>query len=367
MQRLYLRPTAFLRGPDAGRACAAGIAMPLVGGPVAFAACAVVLRRGTRIREECLDLVGLRRWAERRGPQGTDLVEQQLRRLASPRPSFAGLSLERPLLMGIVNVTPDSFSDGGEFVDPAAAIAHGRALLGAGADILDIGGESTRPGAEPVSPEAERDRVLPVIRALAESGAVVSIDSRRASVMAPAIAAGARIVNDVTALAGDPESMRLLAQSNASAVLVHMQGEPRTMQADPHYDNAPLDIFGFFEARLAACAAAGLPPERVALDPGIGFGKTVQHNLEILGSLALYHGLGPPLLLGASRKSFIGRISRGEPPKQRLPGSLAAGFLAWDQGVQILRVHDLDETAQARALWQALGDSEAESRSRRVG
>jgi len=256
--------------------------------------------------------------------------------------------------MGVVNVTPDSFSDGGRYAARDTAIAHGRALKAAGADILDVGGESTRPGAAPVSIGEELDRVVPVIEALAGEGALVSVDTRRAAVMRAALAAGARIVNDVTALAGDSESLSVVAASGAAVVLMHMQGEPRTMQQDPTYRDAPLDIYDFFAARLAVCAAAGIDPARIALDPGIGFGKHDPHNLAILADLALYHGLGCALLLGASRKSFIGRLSRGEDAGHRLAGSLAAALTGLERGVQILRVHDVAETAQALAIWQAI-------------
>jgi dihydropteroate synthase len=226
--------------------------------------------------------------------------------------------------------------------------------MAAGADILDIGGESTRPGAATVSIDEELDRVVPVIEVLAKEGALISIDTRRAAVMRAALAVGARIVNDVTALAGDPESLSVVAGSGAAVVLMHMQGEPRTMQADPAYRDAPLDIYDFFAARIAACAAGGIDPARIALDPGIGFGKRDPHNLAILADLALYHGLGCALLLGVSRKSFIGRLSRGEDASHRLAGSLAAALAGLDRGVQIIRVHDVAETAQAVAIWRAI-------------
>ncbi len=341
--RLYLRPVALVSGP-------AEAALPLAGGPMAFMAVEASVRRGDDIRRHVLALDDLRCWAEGRG--AGDMLAQRLDRLSRPRRHFAGLALDRPLLMGVVNVTPDSFSDGGDFADPAQAIARGVALLESGADIVDVGGESTRPGSEPVSPETEAARALPVVRALAERGAVVSIDTRRAQVMAAAIEAGARIVNDVTAMR-DPDALRVVARGGASIVLMHMQGEPRTMQEDPRYVDAALDLYDFFEQRLAACAAAGIAPSRLAVDPGIGFGKTVAHNLEILDRLALFHGLGPPLVLGVSRKSFIAKLSRGEAPKERLPGSLAAALMGLDRGVQILRVHDVAETAQAVAVWRA--------------
>ncbi len=263
--------------------------------------------------------------------------------------NFAGLSLAQPTLMGVVNVTPDSFSDGGRFSSPTYAIAHGRALMEAGASIIDVGGESTRPGAAPVEIAEEVARVVPVVRALAELGICVSIDTRHAAVMDAAISAGARIVNDVTALTGDG-ALALVAKSNAAAILMHMQGEPRTMQDHPTYTWAPGDVFDHLEARLDACAAAGISRERLAVDPGIGFGKNDIHNAQVLDHAALYRALQCPLVIGASRKSFIGRMSRGEDARRRLPGSLAAALHAAAQGARILRVHDVAETRQALAV-----------------
>lgn len=271
--------------------------------------------------------------------------------------TFAGLVLDRPHIMGVVNVTPDSFSDGGDALDPAAAIDRGLALHAAGAAIVDVGGESTRPGAEPVPVDEELARVLPVIQELARSAVIVSIDTRRAVVMKAAIEAGATIVNDVTALAGDPASLPLMARSQASVILMHMQGDPRTMQLAPHYDDVVRDVCGWLGERIAACEAAGIARERLVIDPGIGFGKTLEHNLAILAHLEAFARLGRPIVLGVSRKSFIARLSRGEPPKARLPGSLAAGLFAVLQGVHILRVHDVAETRQALAVWYAIADN----------
>jgi dihydropteroate synthase len=353
-ERLYLQPLGLLSGLPAARAVAGGEALPLAGGPIAFGLCEAVLRDGDARRRRLLSLPELRAWIAAIDRPARGEAEDMLHRLAAPRPPFAGLPPGRPAIMGVVNVTPDSFSDGGDFALPEAAVAHGIAMLEAGADLIDVGGESTRPGAAPVDPAEEIRRVVPVVRALADRGATVSIDTRRAMVMTAAIAAGARVVNDVTALAGDPQSLGVVADAGVPVVLMHMQGEPQTMQADPRYVEAPLDIYDFFVGRLAACAGAGILPERIAIDPGIGFGKTVAHNLEVLDGLALFHGLGVPLLLGVSRKSFIGRLAGGAPAKQRLPGSLAAGLAGLDRGVQILRVHDVAETVQARSLWLAL-------------
>ena len=274
--------------------------------------------------------------------------------IKDPPRSFAGLSLERPLVMGIVNVTPDSFSDGGDRYEAEAAIAAGREMLAQGADLLDIGGESTRPGAEPVGGEEELARVLPVIQALAEGGAVISIDSRHAAVVRAAVEAGARIVNDVTALTGDPEALATVAELQVPVILMHMQGEPRTMQADPRYADVVREVGDYLVERAAACEAAGVRRQDICLDPGIGFGKTVEHNLSLLRHLDELAARGYPLLLGASRKAFIGKLSRGEAPKERVAGSVAVALAAAERGAAILRVHDVAETAQALTLWQAI-------------
>jgi dihydropteroate synthase len=268
--------------------------------------------------------------------------------------SFAGLSLARPRIMGIINVTPDSFSDGGETLAADDAIARGRRMLADGADILDVGGESTRPGARPISIETEIARVVPVVQALTKAGARVSIDTRHAPVMQAAIDAGAVIVNDVTALTGDPAAAGVVAERKVSVVLMHMQGEPGTMQDNPQYADAAVDVFDYLKKRVDACERAGIARGNVAVDPGIGFGKTLDHNLRILSRLDLYRDFGCPLLIGLSRKSFIGKLGQGEPPKARLPGSLAAALSAFRQGVRLFRVHDVAETVQAFRVWQAV-------------
>jgi dihydropteroate synthase len=256
--------------------------------------------------------------------------------------------------MGIVNVTPDSFSDGGRHASAAAAIAHGEALVAAGADILDIGGESTRPGSDPVPEAEELRRVLPVIEGLAGQGAVLSIDTSKAAVMAAATKAGAAVVNDVRALEADPRSLDAAAASGAHVVLMHCLGEPKTMQVAPHYDHVALDVFDYLAGRIEACEAAGIPRAKIAVDPGIGFGKTQEHNLKLLRALALYQSLGCPVLFGVSRKSFLGRISGVAEPDRRLPASLAAALAGLDAGADILRVHDVAETVQAVAVWRAM-------------
>jgi len=267
--------------------------------------------------------------------------------------SFAGLSLSRPRVMGIVNVTPDSFSDGGETLAYDDAIRRGRRMLADGADILDVGGESTRPGAKPVDAATEIARVVPVIQALARDGALVSIDTRHAPVMAAAIAAGARIVNDVTALTDDSDSLKLVAAGDVSVVLMHMLGEPGTMQDDPRYDDAARDVFHYLKGRVAACEKAGIARHRIAVDPGIGFGKTLEHNLQLLRGLPVLAALGQPLLIGVSRKAFIGKIL-DLAPDQRLEGSLAAAVAAVLAGANIVRVHDVAETRRAARVADAI-------------
>lgn len=282
-------------------------------------------------------------------------IDQLTADLIFPRAPWAGLPLDEPLVMGIVNVTPDSFSDGGLAATESAAIAHGRALLEAGANIVDIGGESTRPGADPVDPSIEITRVVPVIRALAEAGAVVSVDTRHPAVMGAAIEAGARIVNDVQALRA-PGAIELVARARVAVVLMHMAGEPRTMQRAPSYESVALDVFDFLEERRNACVQAGIPLGRIALDPGIGFGKTVEHNLDLLQALALFRTLGAALMVGLSRKGFIGEISGVEKPSARVAGSVAGAISAVNAGADIVRVHDVAETAQALRVWAAVRD-----------
>jgi dihydropteroate synthase len=284
-----------------------------------------------------------------------DAVARALcQRISAPRPGWAGLSMDRPRLMGILNVTPDSFSDGGTFLNEASAIAHGVAMAEAGADIIDVGGESTRPGAAPIGTGEEIRRVLPVVRALAERGIVVSLDTRHAPVMEAGLAAGAAIINDITALSGDPAALAVVARSDCAIVLMHMRGEPATMQVEPRYDCAPLDVFDFLAERLRACDAAGIDRRRLCVDPGIGFGKTLSHNCQILAMLALYHCFGVPVMVGASRKSFIAALSRGEAATERLGGSIAVALAGVEQGVQVLRVHDVAATAQALAVWNGI-------------
>ena len=247
--------------------------------------------------------------------------------------------------MGVVNVTPDSFSDGGEHLEVETAVAHGRALVAEGADVVDVGGESTRPYAEPVSEQEELRRVVPVVERLA--GVPVSIDTSKAAVARAALDAGASYVNDVTAFRGDPDMAALVAERGAGCCLMHMLGEPRTMQDDPRYDDVVSDVKAFLEERMAFAVAEGVPEERIELDPGIGFGKTVAHNLELLDRVGEIAALGRPVVVGVSRKAFLGRITGREVPADRVAATVAANVLALERGATVFRVHDVAPTRDA--------------------
>ena len=276
-------------------------------------------------------------------------------RLVAPRAPVCGLSLDRPRIMGIVNTTPDSFSDGGRHARAEDALSGGFAMLAAGADLLDIGGESTRPGAETVAAEEEIRRTAPVIAALRGAGvaAPISIDTRKAAVAEAAVAAGAGLINDVSGFTHDAALAPLAARRHLPVCVMHAQGDPATMQLDPRYDDVLLDVYDFLEGQIGALEALGVPRDRILADPGIGFGKTQAHNLALLARIGLFHSLGVPLLLGASRKRFIGTIGGAKGGAARAPGSIGVALAGIAQGVQMLRVHDVAETAQAIALWRA--------------
>jgi dihydropteroate synthase len=275
--------------------------------------------------------------------------------LVEPRPDYAGLSMDRPRVMGIVNVTPDSFSDGGSFANVQSAIDHGLRLADEGADILDIGGESTRPGSDAVPLDEELRRVMPVLEGLrARTSVKISIDTRKAGVMRRAAASGADILNDVSALTHDPDALAAAAETGKPVMLMHAQGDPKTMNVNPQYRDVVLDVFDFLAGRITACEEAGISRDRIVVDPGIGFGKHLNHNVAVLQAMSLYHGLGVPVLLGASRKKLIGQLCNVEDAKQRVPGSIAAALCAIAQGVQIVRVHDVADTVQAVRVWQTV-------------
>ncbi|SDD94204.1 dihydropteroate synthase [Ruegeria marina] len=312
-----------------------------------------------------LPLAGGALWfthAERLDRDGTseilpvrDLPTGVAERLAAPRDAIAGLDMSRPHLMGILNVTPDSFSDGGRHFDVADAVETALAMVAQDVSILDVGGESTRPGAAEVPVEEEIRRIEPVIEAIrAETGTAISIDTRKAAVAEVALASGASLVNDVSGFTFDAALAPLCADTGTPVCIMHAQGDPATMQQDPRYDNVLLDVYDFLAAQVDRLAAAGLPRGQIVIDPGIGFGKTQAHNLTLLRNLSLFHGIGCPILLGVSRKRFIGTIGKEPLTEARAPGSIAVGLAGIAQGAQILRVHDVVETAQALRLWGAV-------------
>lgn len=313
-------------------------ALLLAGGPVRFA------------EVECLS-----RDAGAKVIPAADLPDDIYQRLTAERPPICGLSLDQVRIMAILNVTPDSFSDGGQHGDGAEALTHAKRLIDEGADILDIGGESTRPGASFVETQDEIARTQPAIEAVRRiSDIPISIDTRKAAVAQAAIKAGAGMFNDVSALQFDPESLRVAAQTGVPVCLMHSGGDPETMQDDPRYDDVLLDVYDSLAERIAECEAAGIPRARIIVDPGIGFGKTQAHNLALIRGLSLFHGLGCAILLGVSRKRLIGQIGQEPEAMRRLPGSLAIALEGMRQGVQMLRVHDMAETKQAVRLWQAM-------------
>lgn len=344
--KLYLRPIGFLHGPPAEAAVAEGLALPLAGGPLAFTAAVLIEGTPQKSTRRVCSASALH------GARDADL-KTLLKRVTAKRPAFAGITLATPALMGIVNVTPDSFSDGGLYDTTDGAIAHAAELAAAGAAIVDIGGESTRPGSDTVDETDELDRIVPVLKGLKGIDAVISIDTRKASVAKAAAKAGAAILNDVSALTYDPEALAVAAKAKLAVVLMHAQGEPKTMQDDPRYDDVVLEVYDYLEGRIEVAREAGIPASRIAADPGLGFGKTLAHNLKLLAALSLFHGLGVPLLVGASRKRFIGGIGQGKDPRSREPGSHAAAIASAAQGVQLLRVHDVAGTRQALAVWRA--------------
>ena len=355
---LYLRPTGFGATPFNDPA---GVRR-LAGGLVWFGLVQVIVREGKQRRASVLVPVAEMEQVIASLPDAHRArAQRQWQALLAPRPALdmghgKTLPFDRPTVMGILNVTPDSFSDGGKHVDAAVAADTAWAMREAGAALVDIGAETTQPGAKPVWEGDEIERMRPVLERLANQPIPWSADTRKAAVMRFALEHGVGIINDVSALEYDPEAVGVVAKSGVPVVLMHYQGTPQTMQQNPTYDDALLDVYDWLEARINACVAAGIAREKIILDPGIGFGKTVRHNLEILNGLGLYHALGCPILLGVSRKRFIAALSREEAASERLPGSLAVAVQGAAQGVQMFRVHDVPETVQALKIWQGMQD-----------
>jgi dihydropteroate synthase len=345
MAKTYLRPLGLLWGPDALRGLEAGTAGTLAGSAfIAYSLIEVITRSDAGVSRTVVS------YAEARA---AGLALDPIERMRLP---MAGITLERPRIMGIVNVTPDSFSDGGLFAETAAAIQQGKALLQDGAHILDVGGESTRPGSTGVSLQEELQRTIPVIEGLDRAGAIVSIDTRKPQVMEAAALARASIVNDVSALTYSPDSARVAARLGLPVVLMHAQGSPETMQNNPTYADVALDVYDALEALVEDAVSAGINRSLLTIDPGIGFGKTSRHNVELLQQLTLFHGLGLPLLVGLSRKGFTGTLT-GEPePRGRVHGSVSGAVHAALNGAQILRVHDVKPTRQGLSVAMAAVD-----------
>jgi dihydropteroate synthase len=348
--RTLLRPTGFVDSPFGHE----GKVARLAGGMNWFAAIELIRIDGNRrTSTELLPALGIdSRFDE-------DMTEQWIALTAARQPLQLGqrtVRLDQPQVMGIVNATPDSFSVGGLFPDAASAAVAGALLAAEGAAIIDVGGESTRPGARSIWEGDEIERIVPVIRQLAAGGAAVSVDTRKADVMTPAVEAGARMINDVSALTYSDRSPEVAVSLGVPVVLMHHKGAPEVMQDDPHYDDVLVEVYLWLEERIAAAVAAGIAREKILIDPGFGFGKNVAHNLELMNGLALFHSLGCPLVVGASRKRTIGALSGEAPADQRLGGSIAFAMRAVDQGAQLIRVHDVFETVQALKIWRGMRD-----------
>ena len=359
--RIYLIPL----GCYIGRASSDSGGLSLSGGGIHFAMARIIIADfGKRLVDEIVPFEALDAIQKQLPKSLAEHLQSHIANVASKREPMPLNGLERPLMfdkplvMGVLNVTPDSFSDGGKFIDLEKAVSHAAAMHDAGVDIIDIGGESTRPGATAVWEGEEKERVLPVIEALQARKIPVSLDSRNAAVMEAGLEAGAHIINDVSALSYDGRSMSVISQSTAPIILMHSKGDPKTMQDAPSYEDVVLDVFDYLEERIMACMAAGIDRSRIIVDPGIGFGKrVVKDNLALINNLSIFHTLGCPLLLGVSRKRFIGALTDVENAQDRVAGSLAAGMAGLTQGAQILRVHDVEETLQAVKIHQGLNDA----------
>ncbi|MGV3511728.1 MAG: dihydropteroate synthase [Novosphingobium sp.] len=359
MSAVYIRPIALCDSPQTEE----GAAIRLGGGLVYASRFAVIVREGGKVTSRQRFGVADLPAAINSLPDAQAAVAAEqwdnLRRTHAPITCGQRiLRLDQPVVMGILNVTPDSFSDGGKFLDkPDAALEHAHAMLSAGAGLIDVGGESTRPGAAAVWEGDEVKRVVPVIEQLAAAGAAISIDSRRSSVIEAALAAGAHIVNDVSAMRHDARTAEIVARSGAPVVLMHAPGSDGDLHAEGNYSDVVLDVFDALRERRDAALAAGIAREKILLDPGIGFGKSLAENLALINALPLFHALGQPILFGASRKRMIGALSNEAPAHQRMPGSIMLALKAMDAGCQMVRVHDVAETVQAMHLWRGLRDA----------
>jgi dihydropteroate synthase len=339
--KTYFKPIGLVFGPDARAMISAGAAGALGGtAHIGFTSVERILRDGATIERSFLNYNDVHN-------------HPAIAAITRARPSLGPLALDRVRVMGVVNVTPDSFSDGGKFSDTERAVAHGLSLE---ADILDVGGESTRPGSMAVDVDEELARVVPVIAGLAAAGHLVSLDTRKSDVMRAGLKAGASIINDVSALSYDPSALTLIAETNTPIILMHAQGDPRTMQLNPTYDDVALDVYDYLEQRIAACVAAGISLSNICIDPGIGFGKNFNHNLAIMNALTLFHGLGVGLLVGLSRKAFVGALTGEKLAANRVHGSVSGALHVAMNGCHIVRVHDVKATIESLAVFQSAND-----------
>ena len=348
MVKVYVRPLEFSYGSDAKHLVKSKIAKKLCGREdISFSAVEVILR-GKKIKKQTIKINNLNKFKNLK----SNNLKQLISNLVTKRKPYLGLSLNKPKLCGILNITPDSFSDGGKYYKQNSAIKHAQKLLNDGADIIDIGGESTRPGAEFVSIEEEKKRILNVIKNLKKFK--VSADTRKAEIMIDSIKNGAKIINDVSALEFDKNSINVIIKFKPNVILNHSKGTPQTMQKSPKYKNVVLDIYDFLENKINLLIKLGLKKDKIIIDPGIGFGKNLNHNLKLMSNIGIFHALGCPIMLGSSRKSFIAKIMKTKVTKDRIGGTIASVLIGANQGVQFFRVHDIAATKEALGINKSL-------------
>jgi dihydropteroate synthase len=353
--KFYIKPLGIFRGLTVSD----GRFLKICGTELLCSALKIISRKSNEILSEVVLVENLNDYLEAQSDEVRASLTKLITAMSEKRMDLSlkndlKINFDKPIIQGVLNVTPDSFSDGGTYADVRLAISGARKMIEKGAVILDVGGESTKPGANPVTLSEEMKRVIPVIESLSATETPISIDSRNAAVMHAAIEAGADIINDVSALEHDPQSLNVVVETKAPVILMHVQGSPEHMQDNPNYQNAVLDIYDYLEERIANCISSGVAKEKIIIDPGIGFGKTVEHNISLLSHISIFHGLGVPILVGVSRKSFIGNLTGEKIAAKRVHGSIAAAQFCLDNGIQIVRVHDVEETAQALLIRQEI-------------
>ena len=353
--KIYVQPLGLVRGPiHCDR-----VFKNLTGGNIYFAAVRIISRTKQGLEEKIVSIVDLDNFFKKKSTTVAEKIKTILNNIESPRGALmlnngSVIGWKKPVIQGVLNVTPDSFSDGGQYSDIELARPHAHEMISAGADIIDIGGETTKPGAQSVSIKSEKDRVLPVIKNLATLNFPLSIDSRNAEVMNDAIQNGAHIINDISALGHDLKSIGVVKKEDVPIILMHAQGAPEIMQNNPQYSHILLDIYDYLESRIKMCIDAGIDKNKIIADPGIGFGKNLKHNMNLIRSVSIFHTLGFPILLGLSRKRFIKDLSGKNDSKERLGGTVASSMYAIMQGVQVLRIHDVNELRQSIKIFNCL-------------